>query len=104
MITHLIDGLWRLATRACDSRVVEQDHGAALRKAIRDVRIPIVQTAAEVLKKDERRATLRTKASVCVTNCVRLNEQGWGGEVSVVCHTESPELSATVSFSSTKSR
>jgi hypothetical protein len=68
---------WPFAARTGDACIVEEDYGTPLRKPVRHKRIPIVQAAAEVLKEDERRSSLRAEAPVCVTDSASFDEPGW---------------------------
>jgi hypothetical protein len=66
--------------------IVEEDYGTPLRKPVRHKRIPVVKAAAEVLKEDQRRSTLRAEAPVCVTDSASFYEPGWSGDVAILCH------------------
>ena len=47
---------------------------------------PVVQAAAEVLKEDERRSSLRAETPVCVTDTASFDGPGWSGDVGILCH------------------
>jgi hypothetical protein len=79
----MVFGVSPLELAAC---IVEEDYGTLLRKQVRHKRIPVVQTAAEVLKEDERRSSLRAEAPVCVTDSASFDEPGWSGDVGILCH------------------
>jgi len=72
VIGRRVDRVRGLAARTRDPCVVEQDHGTPARKTIGHGRIPIVQTGAEMRKKDERASLLRSEAPVCVAHPVSL--------------------------------
>ena len=86
MIAHRVDGVRRFAARTGDARIVEEDYGTPLRKPVRHKRIPVVQAAAEVLKEDERRSSLRAEAPVCLTDSASFDEPGWSGDVGILSH------------------
>ena len=86
MITRRVDAVRRFTARTGDTRIVEEDYGAPLRKPVRHERIPVVKAAAEVLKEDERRSAFRAEAPVCVANSVCLDEADWSRDVGVFRH------------------
>ena len=57
-----------------------------MRKSIRHKRIPVVQTATEVLKEDERGSAFRAEAPVCVADPISLDEACWSRDVGVFRH------------------
>ena len=72
--------------RAGDACIVEEDYGTPLRKPARHKRIPVVKAAAEVLKEDEWRSSLRAETPVCVTDSASFDEASWSGDVGILCH------------------
>src|SRR5258708_8558001 len=84
VIGRRVDRVRGLAARTHDPCFVEQDHGTPARKTIGHGRIPIVQTGAEMRKKDERGALLRSEAPVCIAHPVRFDEAGRRRQVRIV--------------------
>ena len=62
VIGRRVDRVRGLAARARDPGIVEQDYGTPARKAIGHDRIPMVETGAEMCKKDERGSLFRSEA------------------------------------------
>src|SRR3974390_260944 len=74
VLGHRLDSLGRIAARSCHARVVEQDHGAISAEPVGNDRIPMIETAAEVLHENQWHTTLLSKLSVGEADSFRLHE------------------------------
>jgi hypothetical protein len=70
VVSRCFHRVGRFATRTRGPGVVEQDHGTARGKSVRDCMVPVVHPGAVMRHKDQRHAATRSKPTVGKANSV----------------------------------